>query len=247
MPNPPVGAVRGFAESDGREVMKTGRLLLPVVNRTLKLRSRVLCALTAIASLLYSTSAMAKDVADRNVKVPPGSYQLTCLTVDASANDLRAICQTLNGDWLETALHNPSACTTDISNENGKLTCNRNQPGPPRIYLDAFGEGVPGLDQRGNPWTPLQGATWQLQHDTWTFKDGAPEMSEPWPKQSTASSGWAATADCIALTGSSLSYSTRPSEKNFFRRAFPRCMHHLPGAFGLVTSLEGPVSWTRGE
>jgi hypothetical protein len=108
-------------------------------------------------------------------KAPPGSYQLTCVVLNALGNDLKAICQAINGDWLTTELHNTDRCAADISNENGKLTCNRNQTGPPDAYLKAFGEGVPGLGQRGSPWTPLQVANWQLRHDTWTFKDGAPE------------------------------------------------------------------------
>jgi streptogramin lyase len=117
---------------------------------------------------------------DQNVKVPPGSYQLTCLMVDLRKDQLRTICQTQGGDWLDTELRNPSACTADISNENGKLTCNRSQNGPPEddlpgAYFEAYGEGAPELDQSFGPWAPSQTMKWQLQHVTWTFKDGVPE------------------------------------------------------------------------
>ena len=118
-------------------------------------------------------SSKATDVSDRNVKLPPGSYQLTCPVVDMRGNKLKAICQAPNGDWLRTELDNIDRCTGDISSENGKLRCNPNRTGPPSRHLDAFGEGIPGLDQ--SPWAPMRAAGWQLRHDTWTFKDGAPE------------------------------------------------------------------------
>jgi signal transduction histidine kinase/ligand-binding sensor domain-containing protein len=122
-----------------------------------------------------SGAANPQLVSDSNVTVPRGSYQLTCLVLDVRGNDLKAICQAINGDWLTTELHNADRCVANISNENGRLTCNRNKTGPPSAYLDAFGEGVPGLGQRLSPWAPMQAANWQLQHDNWTFKDGAPE------------------------------------------------------------------------
>jgi len=117
----------------------------------------------------------AKHTSDPNRKIPPGSYQLTCVVLDALGNDLKAICRTIMSDWQTTELRDADRCAADISNEDGKLTCNRKQPGPPGTFLEAFGEGVPGLGQRGSPWTPLQVANWQLRHETWTFKDGAPE------------------------------------------------------------------------
>jgi hypothetical protein len=76
---------------------------------------------------------------DQNEKIPPGSYQLTCVRFDARGNDLRAVCEARNGDWLETELQNARACARDIANDNGKLTCNRNKIAPPAQFLDLFG------------------------------------------------------------------------------------------------------------
>jgi hypothetical protein len=89
-------------------------------------------------------------ILDRNVQILAGSYQLTCLIVDIRKDQLRATCQREDGDWVETELRNPSSCTADISNENGKLTCNRNQSAP-GAYFDAFGEGATGIGERLGP------------------------------------------------------------------------------------------------
>jgi hypothetical protein len=75
----------------------------------------------------------------------------------------KAICQTIHGDWQTTELRDADRCAADISNEDGKLMCNRKQPGPPGTFLEAFAEGVPGLGQRGSPWPALQVANWQLR------------------------------------------------------------------------------------
>jgi signal transduction histidine kinase/ligand-binding sensor domain-containing protein len=112
---------------------------------------------------------------DQNEKIPPGSYQLTCVRFDARGNDLRAVCEARNGDWLETELQNARACARDIANDNGKLTCNRNKIAPPAQFLDLFGEGGPEFGQRLGAGAPTQAGNWQLQHDSWRFKDGAPD------------------------------------------------------------------------
>jgi len=124
---------------------------------------------------LFGLPATAAADSNSNAKVPRGSYQLTCVVLDVHGNNLRALCQAVSGDWITTALQNPDRCVADISNENGKLTCNRNQAGPPGAYLDAFGGNLPGFGQAQATWAPLQAANWQLQHNTWSFKDGAPE------------------------------------------------------------------------
>src|SRR5579884_422662 len=55
---------------------------------------------------------------------PPGSYTQSCqnISVDASGN-LVALCETVNGSWVQTILPNFSQCTADIANINGQLTC----------------------------------------------------------------------------------------------------------------------------
>ena len=129
----------------------------------------------ACLCILFACSAAAAAASDSGVKLPPGSYQLTCVVLDTRGNNLRAICQAFDGDWLTTDLHDPNRCIADISNENGKLTCNRNQVGPPDTYLEAFGNGAPGLGARLGPWVPMKEANWQLEHERWTFRDGAPQ------------------------------------------------------------------------
>ena len=39
----------------------------------------------------------AAHASDPNGKIPPGSYQLTCVVLDALGDDLKAICQTIWG------------------------------------------------------------------------------------------------------------------------------------------------------
>lgn len=114
---------------------------------------------------------------DQNETIPPGSYQLTCVILDARGNDLRAVCEARNGDWIDTELQNPRTCATDIANDNGKLTCNRKKIAPPAQFLDLFGEGGPEFGQAPvkGAGAPTQAGNWQLQHDSWRFKDGAPE------------------------------------------------------------------------
>jgi signal transduction histidine kinase/ligand-binding sensor domain-containing protein len=112
---------------------------------------------------------------DQNENIPSGSYQLTCVGFDARGNDLRAVCEARNGDWLETELKNARTCARDIANDNGKLTCNRNKIAPPAQFLDLFGEGGPEFGQGLGAGAPTQAGNWQLQHDSWRFKDGAPD------------------------------------------------------------------------
>ena len=111
----------------------------------------------------------------QNEKIPSGSYQLTCVGFDARGNDLRAVCEARSGDWLETELQNARTCARDIANDNGKLTCNQNKIAPPAQFLDLFGEGGPEFGQGLGARAPTQTGNWQLQHDSWRFKDGAPD------------------------------------------------------------------------
>ena len=108
----------------------------PLVKGTMvTARQMVPVSLTCLC-ILFAFSATAATESDSNVKVPSGSYQLTCVVLDTRGNNLPAICQAY---------------------ENGKLTCNRNQVGPPDTYLDAFGDGAPGLGKRSGPLVRMQG------------------------------------------------------------------------------------------
>jgi signal transduction histidine kinase/ligand-binding sensor domain-containing protein len=159
-------------------------LLCSVRVRMSKLKLVLLWTIFALPSpslfLSQSLFAQLQQVAvapdpGRIAKIPLGSYQLTCVILDVHTDNLRAVCRTLKGDWLATELHNPSACTADISNENGKLTCNRSHPRPLGRYLEALGGDAAGSGQRPGPRASMQAANWQLEHDSWTFKDGAPQ------------------------------------------------------------------------
>ena len=111
-------------------------------------------------------------VSDSGLKAPAGSYQLSCLILDVGASNLRAICQTISGDWQTTELRNPDRCPADISNENGKLTCSRGSKVElPDASLDPLGYAGLQPFQRLSRSEP---ANLQLEYDTWTFKDGAP-------------------------------------------------------------------------
>jgi len=89
------------------------------------MRFRVLFMIFASAVSLYGS----------DVKIPRGSYRLTCFEISMQAKNLRATCQTVSGDWLETELHDPDGCVGGIENENGKLRCSRNKTAPQGTYL----------------------------------------------------------------------------------------------------------------
>lgn len=54
---------------------------------------------------------------------PAGSYTQTCNRVQVAGSTLRALCQTSNGQWVDTSLDNFTRCTGDITNIEGQLTC----------------------------------------------------------------------------------------------------------------------------
>lgn len=56
--------------------------------------------------------------------VPGGSYTQTCQDIHISGNTLKASCKRSNGRFRTTSLDNFNQCS-DISNNNGKLRCNR--------------------------------------------------------------------------------------------------------------------------
>ena len=56
---------------------------------------------------------------------PDGSYQQTCRNITASRGTLTAECQTRSGSWTSSTLENYRDCSSDISNQNGTLTCSQ--------------------------------------------------------------------------------------------------------------------------
>src|SRR6516162_5010168 len=85
------------------------RVPVPPSRSMLTARRTLVLVTTCLCVLLGLSVASATDF-DANAKIPHGSYQLTCLILDVSGNNLRAICQALNGDWMTTELHNPDHC-----------------------------------------------------------------------------------------------------------------------------------------
>ena len=55
--------------------------------------------------------------------VPNGSYTQTCQDVHVDGDDLKARCQTADGNWHNTKLDDYQKCRGDVANENGKLRC----------------------------------------------------------------------------------------------------------------------------
>lgn len=60
--------------------------------------------------------------------LPAGSYRETCRDIAVDNNVLAATCRSRSGHWLRTQLAQFDACTSDISNQNGRLTCLKNNP-----------------------------------------------------------------------------------------------------------------------
>ena len=54
---------------------------------------------------------------------PPGSYQQTCINITVSGSSISADCERLDRSLARTALANTGNCSSDISNQNGTLTC----------------------------------------------------------------------------------------------------------------------------
>ena len=56
---------------------------------------------------------------------PRGSYSQTCREIHAQGNSLRAICQTVGGNWVGSTLNDYDRCVGEIVNDNGRLECTR--------------------------------------------------------------------------------------------------------------------------
>jgi hypothetical protein len=56
---------------------------------------------------------------------PRGSYTQTCREVRTRGNDLTAVCQTMNGQWVGSTLNEYNRCAGEIVNDDGRLECTR--------------------------------------------------------------------------------------------------------------------------
>ncbi len=56
---------------------------------------------------------------------PAGSYSQTCREVRTRGDDLTAVCQTMNGQWVASTLDHYDRCSGEIVNDDGQLQCTR--------------------------------------------------------------------------------------------------------------------------
>ncbi|HEY6971667.1 MAG TPA: CVNH domain-containing protein [Candidatus Angelobacter sp.] len=56
---------------------------------------------------------------------PQGSFAQTCRDISVRGDDLRARCETVDGQWRDTSLDGYNSCIGDIVNDNGQLECTR--------------------------------------------------------------------------------------------------------------------------
>jgi signal transduction histidine kinase/ligand-binding sensor domain-containing protein len=124
-----------------------------------RLLSAGMICLFACLSVFAQDRAIARaDFQSDIKKIPPGNYQDTCVAVEIDGDRLRAACQKVNGSWVMSELRKFDACLAEITNEDGKLTCNLNTTGPARTYHD---------------WEPT---IQQFQHTAWGAKEGVPDQ-----------------------------------------------------------------------
>ena len=75
------------------------------------------CAAAVVSAALAVTPALAQ--------VPGGSYLESCGNLRGSGDRLIANCRREDGSWRQTVLYDVGSCRGDISNQNGRLACNR--------------------------------------------------------------------------------------------------------------------------
>jgi len=133
-----------------------------------------------LASELPNYDACGAGISNQNGKLtcngikprPAGTYVASCDEVSVRSDTLMARCKTVKQKMLWTSLKDFRKCKGDITNIDGHLKCEQMTS----LEMGGAGlEGFQGLDQALSPDVAKTFANWQLQHDTWTFKDGAPE------------------------------------------------------------------------
>jgi hypothetical protein len=109
---------------------------------------RVTCGLIgaiALAGLAFPAFAQAP---------PPGTYLQSCRHIRMQGSNLIAVCRTMNGAAVQTAL-NIANCSGDIGNNNGQLQCNGGQPPSGYSgYSPGYGTPGPGYQQPGYGYGP---------------------------------------------------------------------------------------------
>lgn len=56
---------------------------------------------------------------------PQGSYSQTCRDIQTQGRSLRAVCQTMGGNWVATSINDYDRCVGEIVNDDGRLECTR--------------------------------------------------------------------------------------------------------------------------
>jgi hypothetical protein len=56
---------------------------------------------------------------------PRGSYAESCREIHSEGNSLRAVCQTVGGNWVGTSINDYDRCVGEIVNDDGRLDCTR--------------------------------------------------------------------------------------------------------------------------
>jgi hypothetical protein len=96
------------------------------------------CAAIAGAALVFSLGATPAQAQQG------GSYLRTCTHVRGSGDRIIADCRRVDGGWNRTVLRDANACTGDISNQNGQLTCDRGSYGYRGRYEQDYRYGSSG-------------------------------------------------------------------------------------------------------
>ena len=78
------------------------------------------CAAIVMAAVLLPLAAL-----PARAQAPAGSYLETCTHVRGFGDRIVADCRRVDGGWSRTALRDVDGCTSDISNQNGQLSCIR--------------------------------------------------------------------------------------------------------------------------
>lgn len=86
------------------------------------MRYLMLVALFAIAILSHPKTSVAAAMDD----YPAGSYQDTCRDINMRGDDLRARCMDTRGHYRNAFLDAADRCWGDISNNDGRLVCEKN-------------------------------------------------------------------------------------------------------------------------
>jgi hypothetical protein len=88
---------------------------------------------------------------DRTVRAPLGSYRDSCRNVRIDGDDLVAECRNRDGDWHRTTLNDYRRCGDEISNDDGRLRCDRGgDRGDRSGDRDNDRMGGPGWQPRGS-------------------------------------------------------------------------------------------------